>query len=373
MPGLELKNISKSYQNGRKVIRDFSLVVEGGEFVILAGPEGCGKTTLLRMIAGLEEITSGTLLIDGEDMTHAEPRERKLAMLFQNGVLYPGMSVEENLTFALSMQRLSQSEIDERLKETVSLLSLESILSSMPDQLTKAETYWALLGRALIRRPEILLLDRAMSGAEEEFAGGMLKEFRQIHEQTGITVIYATDREDTVRMPGTRLVVMNEGMICQEGEPAEIYENPSCCFAACFVGRPPMNLLPASAALENGRVRLSLPGGSLLLLKEAGALLEQKGYIGKEIIMGIRPGDMRLLAERETEKDAGDGEIRGEFLETEDCGGRTYIRFQTGEYETVGLAGALLPENAGETVRFSMAADKVYLFDRETKEAIGAA
>ena len=222
MPGLELKNISKSYQNGRKVIRDFSLVVEGGEFVILAGPEGCGKTTLLRMIAGLEEITSGTLMIDGEDMTHAEPRERKLAMLFQNGVLYPGMSVEENLTFALSMQRLSQSEIDERLKETVSLLSLESILSSMPDQLTKAETYRALLGRALIRRPEILLLDRAMSGAEEEFAGGMLKEFRQIHEQTGITVIYATDREDTVRMPGTRLVVMNEGMICQEGEPGEI-------------------------------------------------------------------------------------------------------------------------------------------------------
>ena len=281
MPGLELNNISKSYQNGRKVIRDFSLVVEGGEFVILAGPEGCGKTTLLRMIAGLEEITSGTLLIDGEDMTHAEPRERKLAMLFQNGVLYPGMSVEENLTFALSMQRLSQSEIDERLKEAVSLLSLESILSSMPDQLTKAETYRALLGRALIRRPEILLLDRAMSGAEEEFAGGMLKEFRQIHEQTGITVICATDREDTVRMPGTRLVVMNEGMICQEGEPGEIYENPSCWFRRLLRGASAYE----SAAGVRGPGKRPRPafasGRQPASFKRGGSAFEAKGIYRK--------------------------------------------------------------------------------------------
>ncbi len=236
MPGLVLKNVSKTYQNGRKVIQDFQLEVEKGEFVILAGPEGCGKTTLLRMIAGLEDITSGTLLIDDQDMTDADPKERNLAMLFQNSILYPGMNVRDNLLFALQMQRLPQNEMEARLKKTAELLALAPILSSMPDSLSPAETYRALLGRALMRWPEILLLDRTTAGMGQELVGDILKGLRKIHEKTGITVIYATDREEAVRMPGTRLVVMNEGTICQDGESQEVYENPCCRFVARFVG-----------------------------------------------------------------------------------------------------------------------------------------
>ena len=369
MPGLVLKNVSKTYQNGRKVIRDFQMEVRKGEFVILAGPEGCGKTTLLRMIAGLEDITSGTLMIDDRDMTDADPKERNLAMLFQNSILYPGMNVRDNLLFALQMQRLPQNEIEVRLEKTTGLLALAPILSSMPDSLSPAETYRALLGRALMRWPETLLLDRTTAGMGQALVGDILKGLRKIHEKTGITVIYATDREEAVRMPGTRLVVMNEGTICQDGESQEVYENPCCRFVARFVGRPSMNMMAAAVETEDGTVKLTFPGGFLKVPEKTGKLLCEHGYQGKEVILGIRPDWMKPVSGEES----ADGFLDGEFLGAEECCGHKYLKFQTGENEFFALWDGEKPvsEEEGAPVRLSLNGAGIHLFDLETELAIG--
>ena len=195
MSGLVLRNINKTFPGDQQAIRDFNLEVKDREFLILVGPTACGKSTLLRMIGGLEEITSGSLIIDGTDMTDADPKERNVAMLFKNSVLYPGMSVEDNLTFSLRMTKLPAAEIAKRVDETVGILKIDGILEKMPEELSAADTYRVLLGRALMRRPGILLLDRTIAEADPDVQELMRKEFANINRELGITVIYATDNQ----------------------------------------------------------------------------------------------------------------------------------------------------------------------------------
>ena len=213
MSGLVLKNINKTFPGDQQAIRDFNLEVKDREFLILVGPTACGKSTLLRMIGGLEEITSGSLMIDGTDMTDADPKERNVAMLFKNSVLYPGMSVEDNLTFALRMAKLTPAEIEERIEEITGILNIEEILEKMPEELSAVDTYRVRLGRALMRRPGILLLDRTIAEADPDVQELMRKEFANINRELGITVIYATDNQKTAMALGTRMIVMNEGEI----------------------------------------------------------------------------------------------------------------------------------------------------------------
>ena len=207
MSGLVLKNVNKIYPGGQQSVKDFSLEIRDREFLILVGPAGCGKSALLRMIGGLDEISSGSLFIDGKDMTDADPKDRNIAMLFKNSVLYPGMTVEE---------------IDRRIREISGYLKLSDILDKKPEELTGEETYRALLGRAMMRRPGILLLDSTIADLEESLQKVMRKEFKDIHKKMDMTVIYVTDNQETALALGTRMVVMNEGSICQDGTPEEL-------------------------------------------------------------------------------------------------------------------------------------------------------
>ena len=360
MSGLVLKNINKTFPGEQQAIRDFNLEVKDREFLILVGPTACGKSTLLRMIGGLEEITSGSLMIDGMDMTDADPKERNVAMLFKNSVLYPGMSVEDNLTFSLRMAKMPVAEIERRVEETVGILDIKGILEKMPEELSAADTYRVLLGRALMRRPGILLLDRTIAEADPDVQELMRKEFANINRELGITVIYATDNQKTAMALGTRMIVMNEGEICQEDSAQNIYDHPESLFVAGFFGTPRMNLSIAKVMEENGNVVLKFASGKIQLPEKKGDRLKELDYVGKEVFTGVRP---------EKVAPAKSGEITGDLIGSEEIDGTSYIRFRVGENEF--LAKAEDAENvSGKKMTFKVSGEDVYLFDKETEKII---
>lgn len=362
MSGLTLKNINKTFPGDQQAIRDFNLEVKGREFLILVGPTACGKSTLLRMIGGLEEITSGSLMIDGMDMTDADPKERNVAMLFKNSVLYPGMSVEDNLTFSLRMAKMPAAEIAKRVDETVGILKIDGILEKMPEELSAADTYRVLLGRALMRRPGILLLDRTIAEADPDVQELMRKEFANINRELGITVIYATDNQKTAMALGTRMIVMNEGEICQEDSAQNIYDHPESLFVAGFFGTPRMDLSIAKVLEENGNIILKFASGKIRLSGEKAEQLKKLDYVGKEVFTGVRP-------EKIVPAKDGKGEITGEILGSEEIEDATYIRFRVGENEF--LAKASDGEKpSGKKMSFAISGDDVYLFDKETEKII---
>ncbi|RGE06980.1 ABC transporter ATP-binding protein [Clostridium sp. AM34-11AC] len=362
MSGLVLRNINKTFPGDQQAIRDFNLEVKDREFLILVGPTACGKSTLLRMIGGLEEITSGSLMIDGMDMTDADPKERNVAMLFKNSVLYPGMSVEDNLTFSLRMAKMPAAEIARRVDETVGILKIEGILEKMPEELSAADTYRVLLGRALMRRPGILLLDRTIAEADPDVQELMRKEFANINRELGITVIYATDNQKTAMALGTRTIVMNEGEICQEDSAQNIYDHPESLFVAGFFGTPRMDLSIARVLEENGNIVLEFASGKIRLSGEKAEQLKKLDYVGKEVFTGVRP-------EKIVPAKDGKGEITGEILGSEEIEDATYIRFRVGENEF--LAKASDGEKpSGKKMSFAISGDDVYLFDKETEKII---
>ena len=362
MSGLVLRNINKTFPGDQQAIRDFNLEVKDREFLILVGPTACGKSTLLRMIGGLEEITSGSLIIDGTDMTDADPKERNVAMLFKNSVLYPGMSVEDNLTFSLRMTKMPAAEIAKRVDETVGILKIEGILEKMPEELSAADTYRVLLGRALMRRPGILLLDRTIAEADPDVQELMRKEFANINRELGITVIYATDNQKTAMALGTRMIVMNEGEICQEDSAQNIYDHPESLFVAGFFGTPRMDLSIAKVLEENGNIILKFASGKIRLSGEKAELLKKLGYVGKEVFTGVRP-------EKIVPAEDGKGEITGDILGSEEIEDATYIRFHVGENEF--LAKASDGEKpSGKKMSFAVSGDDVYLFDKEAEKII---
>ena len=322
MSGLVLKNINKTFLGDQQAIRDFNLEVKDREFLILVGPTACGKSTLLRMIGGLEEITSGSLMIDGTDMTDADPKERNVAMLFKNSVLYPGMSVEDNLTFALRMAKLTPAEIEERIEEITGILNIGEILEKMPEELSAVDTYRVLLGRALMRRPGILLLDRTIAEADPAVQELMRKDSAQ-----------------------------------------NIYDHPENLFVAGFFGTPRMNISIAKVMEEGERIVLKFASGMIDLPEEKGKLLKDREYAGKEVFTGIRPEKVVPA------KNGENREITGDILGSEEIDGASYIRFGVGEGEF--LAKAEGGENlSGKKMAFHVSGEDVYLFDKETEKII---
>jgi len=366
MSGLLLKNLSKIYPGGHAAVKEFSLEIKNGEFLVLAGPTGCGKSTLLRMIAGLEDISYGCMYIDGKDMTNADTRERNIAMLFRNSVLYPNMSVADNLTFALRMGKMPQNEIDARLKETASVLGLEAILEKTSADLNLEETYRALLGRAVMRRPGILLLDSTIANLAESSQQIVRREFYEFHKKMKMTVIYVTDNQKTAMALGSRMVVMNDGAIVQVDTPNNLMIKPANCFVARSVGRPPMSLYTASVFGEENTVGLMSPGGTILLPEKKGNLLARRAYFGKEIIFGLRADALHLVKEDQPE----DGTLTAKFQGVESSMDGQMIKFMIGEAEGTCLSEQVPSCSVGGEIHLSVDADRIYLFDKETGKTI---
>ncbi len=283
MAVIELEKVRREFPDGTVAVRDIDLRIEDGEFVILVGPSGCGKSTLLRMIIGLEDVTSGTVRIDGEDMTDRQPRDRNLAMVFQDYALYPHLTVRENMEFPLRLAKREQGEINRAVDEAVAMLEIEELLDRKPAQLSGGQRQRVAMGRAMVRQPNAFLLDEPLSNLDAKLRVQMRLEISRLQDRLGVTTVYVTHDQTEAMTLGDRVAVMRKGTIQQIGTPRDLYLRPGNLFVAGFVGSPAMNFFPAR--VRDGRVELpmlsyDLPAG----LRELGDMLEQR-----DVIAGIRP------------------------------------------------------------------------------------
>jgi multiple sugar transport system ATP-binding protein len=281
MATIEMKNIVKKYGDGFPAVNDISIDVEDGEFLILVGPSGCGKSTLLRMIVGLEDITSGDMVIDGDRVNDLAPRDRNLAMVFQNYALYPHLTVYENIAFPLRLKKVSEKEIDEKVRQASKTLDLDEHLERKPGNLSGGQRQRVAMGRAIVRDAKAFLFDEPLSNLDAKLRGQMRTEIARLQKQLGITTVYVTHDQTEAMTLGDRVAVMKRGILQQLASPRELYEQPVNLFVAGFIGSPPMNFLPAT--VENGKI--TLPFGTFPLPADKAERAEGKGLL----LAGIRP------------------------------------------------------------------------------------
>ena len=293
MAYLTLKNINKIYPNGFHAVHDFNLDMEKGEFIVFVGPSGCGKSTTLRMIAGLEDISNGEFLIDGKRANEQGPRERGIAMVFQSYALYPQMTVYDNIAFGLELQGADEEYIDEKVRNTARILGLTDYLDRLPRALSGGQRQRVAIGRALIRKVGVFLMDEPLSNLDAKQRVTMRSEITQIHRETGATTIYVTHDQTEAMTMADRIVVMKDGYIQQIGTPRELYFDPVNVFVAGFIGEPPMNFLRGT--VKDGR--LTFGSVSFDLSKKLGA--DAANYEGKELVFGFRPEGI-VLGEQES-------------------------------------------------------------------------
>ncbi len=367
MSRLLLKNVNKIYPGGLQAIRDFNLEIKDHELLVLSGIDGCGKSTLIRMIAGLEEFTSGSLYMDGVDVTDLGPRERNVAMIFRNSVLYPHLSVLENLTFALRMAKIAPAEIDARVADVSEFLNLGKILERMPEELTTIQTYQALVGRALMRRPKVLLMDSTIADLDEELQEVLRQEFLNIHKRMDTTVIYVTENQKSAMTLGSRMVVMSEGEICQDDTPENLIQYPKTSYVAGVVGYPPMNFFVANVYEENGAVGLAFKKGKVLLPEAKGKVLMEKGYLKKEVLAGLRANALTVLPGK---KKGGEGTLTCKVQGMQTLYSRPMLRFAMEETAGLCLADEMPEGGEGSPIVLSVDMEKVQIFDRETERTI---
>ena len=275
MANVSLVDVDKSYSNGFHAVKKFNLEIQDGEFVIFVGPSGCGKSTTLRMIAGLEEISSGELWIDGVLSNYLEPGERGLSMVFQNYALYPYMTVYENMAFGLRVHKMEKAEIDKRVREAAALLQIDHLLDQRPAALSGGQKQRVAIGSVLVRKPKLFLMDEPLSNLDAKLRGQMRVELAKIHHQFGATIIYVTHDQVEAMTLGDRIVVMNEGEIQQVAAPAELYNNPINQFVAGFIGSPSMNMIPVTLVPnEEGNPCLDFAGTKLEISRMLGRKLQ---------------------------------------------------------------------------------------------------
>ncbi len=283
MAAIQLERLRKVYPNGYVAVETFDLEIRDGEFLVLVGPSGCGKSTTLRMIAGLEEVSSGRIVIDGRDVTEMAPADRDIAMVFQNYALYPHMSVRENMAFGLRMRKLPEHEIEARVGQAAAILSVEPLLERRPRELSGGQRQRVALGRAIVRQPKVFLFDEPLSNLDAKLRVQMRTELARLHAQLGTTMIYVTHDQVAAMTLGDRIVVLHKGVIQQVDAPMALYQRPANRFVAGFIGSPAMNVLPGE--LRNGCFR---PAGSERDLQVPSGLPEGPA------LLGLRPEGLAL-------------------------------------------------------------------------------
>ncbi|MCR4763725.1 MAG: sn-glycerol-3-phosphate ABC transporter ATP-binding protein UgpC [Lachnospiraceae bacterium] len=358
MAYLTLTNINKIYPNGFHAVHNFNLEIEQGEFIVFVGPSGCGKSTTLRMVAGLEDISSGDFLIDGRRVNELGPREREVAMVFQSYALYPQMSVFDNLGFGLTLQGVDEDVIEERVLATAKILGLTDYLDRMPRALSGGQRQRVAVGRAIIRKVGVFLMDEPLSNLDAKQRVTMRSEITQIHRNTHATTIYVTHDQTEAMTMADRIVVMKQGYVQQVGTPYELYFKPANLFVAGFIGEPPMNFIRGTVkdkkfAIDTQSVDLSLCMGDRCA-----------GCENREIVFGFRPEAIQL-GERE-----GAYHLKAQVELTEMLGDNANVYITMGEEHAILKVDPhdIPPVDSGIT--FSVPYDRVYLFDAQTEEVI---
>ncbi len=286
MAKVEFINANKIYDKNTHTIKDLNLSIKDKEFLVLVGPSGCGKSTILRMIAGLENITSGKLLIDDTLVNDVHPKDRDIAMVFQNYALYPHMNVKENMSFGLKMRKIPKEEIEQRVIEAAKILDLSDFLERKPKQLSGGQRQRVALGRAMVRNPKVFLMDEPLSNLDAKLRVQMRSEIKKLHKKLETTFVYVTHDQVEALTMGDRIVILNKGNVMQIGTPEEVFNNPDNLFTAGFIGSPSMNFFDAKVIDEN---TLNIYGQSIELSSELKEIVKTNNLAGKEVIFGIRP------------------------------------------------------------------------------------
>ena len=376
MAGISLVNVCKTYKGGQNAVKDFNLDIKDRELIIFVGPSGCGKSTTLRMIAGLEDISSGELWMDDCLMNMVEPKNRNLSMVFQNYALYPHMTVYENMAFGLRVRRIPSGEIDARVREAARILEISHLLDRRPAALSGGQKQRVAIGSVIVRKPKAYLMDEPLSNLDAKLRAQMRVEIAKLHKQLNATIIYVTHDQVEAMTLGTRIVVMNQGMIQQVAPPAELYRNPVNKFVAGFIGSPTMNFLDVDVLEEDGTVWLLGQGWRLPLEGYQARKLKDKGYTGKRITLGIRPED--LHQEECSGKNGssglngnGSGWIGAYISVREMLGSEVLLHGNTGD---MGQLSARMPASCrvkpGEFLRLYVDMPQIKLFDIQSEENI---
>ena len=367
MSTVKLEHISKKYPNGFEAVKDFNLEIGDKEFIIFVGPSGCGKSTTLRMVAGLEEITGGDLYIDGKRMNDVEPKDRDIAMVFQNYALYPHMTVYDNMAFGLKIRKLPKEEIDKKVHEAAKILDLEHLLDRKPKALSGGQRQRVAMGRAIVRNPKVFLMDEPLSNLDAKLRGQMRIEISNLHQKLATTIIYVTHDQTEAMTLGTRIVVMKDGIVQQVDTPENLYERPGNKFVAGFIGAPQMNMVNADVVEKDG-LRLEFCGQSIRLDENRAKILRDKGYVGKKITLGIRPEDLHDAGSIDrANKDAC---IHATIRVYEMLGAETYLYFDMDQATWTARVDPSVKVKPGETVDLYMNTEKLHAFDVETELAI---
>lgn len=360
MSKVELKNISKIYSGGVSAVSGVYLTIENEEFVVLVGPSGCGKSTTLRMIAGLEDISEGELLIDGEIMNEVEPKDRNIAMVFQNYALYPHMTVYENMAFGLKIKKISKDIIDKRVREAAHILDIEQYLDRRPKALSGGQRQRVAVGRAIVRQPKVFLFDEPLSNLDAKLRVQMRAEIIALHNRLSATIVYVTHDQVEAMTMGDKIVVMKDGIVQQIGAPLYVYNHPANKFVAGFIGSPPMNFIETVFEERQGVLCV----GKTAVAPEHAEIL--RPYLGKTIVTGVRPEDFILTG------DGTSAEITAVITMIEPLGGAINLHL---EIEGAGtkIIAATGPDNTfsiGDKVYLNIRPEKIKYFDAETENAL---
>ena len=368
MASLSLKHINKTYPNGFEAVKDFNLEIEDKEFIIFVGPSGCGKSTTLRMIAGLEDITSGELKIGDRVVNDVEPKDRDIAMVFQNYALYPHMTVYDNMAFGLKLRKVPKDQIDKMVREAAKILDLEPLLDRKPKALSGGQRQRVAMGRAIVRNPKVFLMDEPLSNLDAKLRGQMRIEISKLHQRLGTTIIYVTHDQTEAMTLGTRIVVMNAGIVQQVDTPQTLYDHPCNQFVAGFIGSPQMNFVDAQCVVEGAKAFLKFDKYQVELPEAKAKKLIDGGYAGKNVVFGIRPEDIYDSAEH-LDKFATckiDSDVTGYEL----LGAEVLLYFTVAGANMSARVDSDTPARYGDHIELAFDPHKIHVFDKETELTI---
>jgi multiple sugar transport system ATP-binding protein len=365
MAKVELKGIGKVYPGDVRAVENANITIEDREFVVLVGPSGCGKTTTLRMVAGLEDITEGTLEIDGKIVNDLPPKDRDIAMVFQNYALYPHMTVFDNMAFGLKIRKFPKEEIQQRVKEAAQILDIEALLDRKPKALSGGQRQRVAVGRAIVRKPKVFLFDEPLSNLDAKLRVQMRAEISSLHNRLAATMIYVTHDQVEAMTMADKIVVMKDGLIQQIGSPLELYNNPDNRFVAGFIGSPPMNFMSVDVKEEGGK--LIIDEGTFKLPLSAAEAKLMEPYKGKRVTFGIRPENLDYEA---------DGDrlncVSGKIEVIEQLGEEIHLIVNTNNHTFVAKVQPHLQLSIGQEIYLRPKPDKIYFFDAETEQAVRA-
>ncbi|MTI49194.1 MAG: sn-glycerol-3-phosphate ABC transporter ATP-binding protein UgpC [Firmicutes bacterium] len=369
MSGVKLKGIKKVYGGKVTAVHDFNINIKDKEFIVLVGPSGCGKTTTLRMIAGLEEITEGELLIDDKLVNDVPPKNRDIAMVFQNYALYPHMTVFENMAFGLKLRKFPKDEINQKVHDTAKILEIEDLLNRKPKELSGGQRQRVALGRAIVRNPKVFLMDEPLSNLDAKLRIQMRTEISKLHKRLQTTFIYVTHDQTEAMTMGTRIVVMKDGYIQQIDTPQNTYKNPNNLFVASFIGSPQINVLTGIVIVDNDKAFVRLPDNTMIKLQDRQrAILEENNYINKEVYLGIRPEHLNLVEDDSQDEFVSIIESKVEVREL--MGAETYIYLSICDNQVIARVKSALDKEVDEKIELQINAEDIHLFDKDTENTI---